>query len=113
MATPFPFPNKITTNVQNNLAINEVKATFGDGYEQVGGKGVKPVLNSLGITIIPLSKAEMLSFETFLSTVGTWGIISLVPPFETATSFYKIKGTVKKLQVAKELWQFSLTLLEI
>jgi len=113
MATPFPFPNKITIDVQNNLTVNEVKASFGDGYEQVGGKGVKPVLNSVSITIVPLTKVEMLSFEVFLTTVGTWGIISLIPPFETTEVLYKIKGTVKKTQVAKELWQFSLTLLEV
>lgn len=113
MATPFPFPNKITIDIQNNLTVNEVKASFGDGYEQVGGKGVKPVLNSLSITIVPLTRSEMLSFEGFLVTIGTWGIISLVPPFETTEVFYKIKGTVKKTQVAKELWQFSLTLLEV
>lgn len=113
MTTPFPFPNKITIDVQNSLTVNEIKATFGDGYEQIGGKGVKPVLNSLNITIAPLTKLEMLSFEAFLTTVGTWGVISLVPPFETTQVLYKIKGTVKKAQVAKELWKFSLTLLEV
>jgi len=113
MATPFPFPNKITIDIQNSLTVNEVKASFGDGYEQVGGKGVKPVLNSLSVTIVPLTKVQMLSFESFLTTVGTWGVISLVPPFETTEVLYKIKGTVKKNQVAKELWQFSLTLLEV
>jgi phage-related protein len=113
MTTPFPFPNKITIDVQNNLTVNEVRASFGDGYEQVGGKGVKPVLNSLSITIVPLTKVEMLNFEDFLSSVGTWGIISLVPPFETTQVLYKLKGTAKKMQVAKKLWQFSLTLLEV
>ena len=113
MATPFPFPNKITIDVQNSLTVNEVSATFGDGYAQIGGKGVKPVLNSLSITIVPLTKAEMLSFESFLTTVGTWGVVSLVPPFESVEVLYKIKGIAKKNQVAKELWQFSLTLLEV
>jgi phage-related protein len=113
MTTPFPFPNKITIDIQNSLIVNEVKATFGDGYEQVGGKGVKPVLNSLSLTIIPLSKSETLNFEHFLTSVGIWGIISLIPPFQTSQVLYRIKGNVKKSQVAKELWSFSLTLLEV
>ena len=112
MAIAFPFPNKITINVQNSLTINEVKAAFGDGYAQVGGKGIKPVLNSLSLVIAPLSKSEMISFEAFIYTVGTWNTIALVPPFETAPVLYKLKGAAKKTQIAKELWQFAVTLQE-
>ena len=44
MATVMPFQDKIDRNINQKFEEKAIRASFGDGYEQVAGRGIKPIL---------------------------------------------------------------------
>jgi phage-related protein len=112
MTTSLPFTNKITVQSDKTLSVAEVSAQFGDGYSQVAGRGVKPVRDLWDITLSPLTRTEVTSFESFLGVVGIWGLISWTPPWETVEKQFKLVS-VKRTESTPNLFIYNLSLREV
>jgi len=111
--TAFLFTEKITkatSKKKNNVASS---ASFGDGYSQVAGIGLKPTKEVLDIIIEPLTKAEVITFNSFIATVGIWGIVTLTPPYENISKSYRLANNINLEQLNFDLFKYTLSLEEV
>ena len=63
MATVMPFQDKIDRNINQKFEEKAIRASFGDGYEQVAGRGIKPILNSVSLSILPLTVTQKTDYS--------------------------------------------------
>ncbi len=112
MATQLPFASKVILQSDKSQEVVELSASFGDGYAQVAGNGIMPVRDIWNITIKPLNLADTAAMESFLSFVGTWGIILWTPSWETVNKSFKLR-TATRNQLTPTTFSFSLTLAEV
>jgi phage-related protein len=90
MATALSHPEKITTDSTKKTGFSTIRTQFGDGYAQIAPKGINNKIQSLSIQWASLTQAEFNAIITMLDTVGSYGVISYTPCYETSSKNFRM-----------------------
>lgn len=113
MSTALPYPEKVTLNSSFSKKNIVIIGNFGEGYQQVAGKGIKPSRDVWTIELKPLTYAQKMDYENFFKSVGTWGLVSWTPSFRSSAKLFKITGTPTIKQTSFSTYQVNFTLEEV
>jgi len=90
MATPLPIPSKISRDSSKIVKFRVISANFGDSYTQEAPNGLNPKIDTWGIKWVGLTRTERLTVESVLDYVGSWGLLSWTPCYETTIKYFKL-----------------------
>lgn len=78
-----PFPNLVRPDLQQQVTGRTLTAQFGDGYSQRAPNGLNAVVKSFNVTWRRLNQADKDTLVGVLNSVGSWGVLTWMPPFES------------------------------
>lgn len=109
-----PVTNKITRSSGMQLEFRDMAMQFEEPYQQTAPKGLHPVIEIWDITWAPLTQVEYSSVRDAVMAVGTWGIFTWTPAYETVERKFKIKrGSVFQFtRIRAGAFQCSISLVE-
>lgn len=100
MATNLLYPEKIDRDSTKSAKFNAIKASMGDGYEQVAARGLNAKKELWKIKWVNLSLSEKTALEASLDSVGLWEILLWTPCYDTIEKQFRMAEagyTVKRV----------------
>lgn len=88
--TALPVINKISITSTKNILTNDISASYQEYYEQIISHGYNNSKDIWGINWIGLTKAEKITIETLIDSLGSWGTYSYTPCYETISKNFRM-----------------------
>lgn len=90
MSTSMPVPTKIIIDSSKSVSFRVKEATFGDGYTQTAADGINNRIDTWSIKWGALTLAEKNTVEDTLDSVGSNGILTWTPCYETTVKKFRM-----------------------
>jgi phage-related protein len=95
-----PVPTRINRTSDFTLQTIELRAAFGDGYQQAAPNGINPIYELWSITWSPLTIIEVNTVIAAYKSVGTWGTVIWTPYLTGTAQNYNFLTAPKVTRIA-------------
>ena len=113
MATAMPLPTKTYLSSTKSVINSTLSVQFGDGKGQYAPDGANPRTELWDITWGPLSRADRITVETALDTVGGWGTLTYTPCNETVQKKFRVvDGKYSTNQIGNEIYEVKCSIIQ-
>ena len=114
MPETLPLTTKITIESQKSQVNRLLAAQFGDGYSQVANDGLNSSIDVWEIRYAPLSGANLITIDAFLSIVKASQWFTWTPFGEVVEKKWRInKDSIKRNMISTELYMVGFQMTQV